>query len=177
MYSRRQGNCSQVLPGGYPPEGPMAEVLRAEAKTAGSSQRACKPCTYSAAPSWGPRRSPAKRVRWGEGGAKERNAVFGVSRKRNGADFAPTRGPGRSPAIFGYFPSLESNPPEAGPENEQQRVPRKRQTPPNKGNKSPLPDIVSILHISVNKRIHQFSNLPCSVRLQKPFTFNLHPAY
>ena len=45
-------------------------------------------------PSWGPRRSPAKRVRWGEGGAKERNVVFGFSRKRNGADFAPTRGPG-----------------------------------------------------------------------------------
>ena len=72
----------------------MAEVLRAEAKTAGNSQRACKPRTYSAAPSWGPRRSPAKRVRWGEGGAKERNVVFGFSRKRNGADFAPTRGPG-----------------------------------------------------------------------------------
>ena len=73
----------------------MAEVLRAEAKTAGSSQRICKLCTSTAAPpSWGPRRSPAKRVRWGEGGAKERNAVFGFSRKRNGADFAPTRGPG-----------------------------------------------------------------------------------
>ena len=28
----------------------MAEVLRAEAKTAGSNQRACKPRTYSAAP-------------------------------------------------------------------------------------------------------------------------------
>ena len=28
----------------------MAEVLRAEAKTAGNSQRACKPRTYSAAP-------------------------------------------------------------------------------------------------------------------------------
>ena len=45
-------------------------------------------------PRGGPRRSPAKRVRWGEGGAKERNAVFGFSRKRNGADFAPTQGPG-----------------------------------------------------------------------------------
>ena len=30
-YSRRQGNYYQVLQGGYPPEGPMAEVLRAEA--------------------------------------------------------------------------------------------------------------------------------------------------
>ena len=28
----------------------MAEVLRAEAKTAGSNQRICKPRTYSAAP-------------------------------------------------------------------------------------------------------------------------------
>ena len=49
-YSQRQGNCSQVLQGGYPPEGPMAEVLRAEAKTAGSNYRACKPRTHSAAP-------------------------------------------------------------------------------------------------------------------------------
>ena len=58
----------------------MAEVLRAEAKTAGNSQRICKPRTYSAAP------RPL-----GTGAA--------------------------APAIFGYFPSLESNPPEAGPEN------------------------------------------------------------
>ena len=58
----------------------MAEVLRAEAKTAGSNYRACKPRTYSAAP------RPL-----GTGAA--------------------------APAIFGYFPSLESNPPEAGPEN------------------------------------------------------------
>ena len=90
----RQRNYYQVLQGGYPPEGPMAEVLRAEAKTAGNSQRVCRPRISTAAPSWGPRRSPAKRVRWGEGGAKERNVVFGFSRKRNGADFAPTRGPG-----------------------------------------------------------------------------------
>ena len=46
----RQRNYLQVLQGGYPPEGPMAEVLRAEAKTAGSNYRACKPRTYSAAP-------------------------------------------------------------------------------------------------------------------------------
>ena len=39
----RQRNYSQVLQGGYPPEGPMAEVLRAEAKTAGSNQRICRP--------------------------------------------------------------------------------------------------------------------------------------
>ena len=41
----RQRNCSQVLQGGYPPEGPhcAAEVLRAESKTAGNSQRACRP--------------------------------------------------------------------------------------------------------------------------------------
>ena len=39
----RQRNCLQVLQGGYPPEGPMAEVLRAEAKTAGNSQRICRP--------------------------------------------------------------------------------------------------------------------------------------
>ena len=39
----RQRNYSQVLQGGYPPEGPMAEVLRAEAETAGNSQRICEP--------------------------------------------------------------------------------------------------------------------------------------
>ena len=41
----RQRNCLQVLQGGYPPEGPhcAAEVLRAEAKTAGNSQRICEP--------------------------------------------------------------------------------------------------------------------------------------
>ena len=59
----------------------MAEVLRAEAETAGSNQRACKPRTSTAAP----------------------------HPKGSGA---------AAPAIFGYFPSLESNPPEAGPVNE-----------------------------------------------------------
>ncbi len=58
----------------------MAEVLRAEAKTAGNSQRACRPRIPTAAP-------------------------------------RPGSGPA-GPVIFGYFPSLESNPPEAGPANE-----------------------------------------------------------
>ena len=82
MDQPRQRNYYQVLQGGYPPEGPhcAAEVLRAEAKTAGTNQRACKPRTYSAAP------RPL-----GTGAA--------------------------APAIFAYFPSLESRPPEAGPEN------------------------------------------------------------
>ena len=59
----------------------MAEVLRAEAKTAGNSQRVCRPRISTAAPP------------------------------------DPGSGPA-GPAIFGYFPSLESNPPEAGPEND-----------------------------------------------------------
>ncbi len=46
----------------------MAEVLRAEAKTAGNSQRACKPRTYSAAPLVG---APAGAQRSGSGGEKE----------------------------------------------------------------------------------------------------------
>ena len=58
----------------------MAEVLRAEAKTAGNSQRICKPSISTAAPD-------------------------------------PGSGPA-GPANFAYFPSLESRPPEAGPEND-----------------------------------------------------------
>ena len=58
----------------------MAEVLRAEAKTAGNSQRVCRPRISTAAP------QPE-----GSGAA--------------------------APAIFAYFPSLESRPPEAGPAN------------------------------------------------------------
>ncbi len=46
----RQRNCPQVLQGGYPPEGPMAEVLRAEAETAGSNQRICRLRISTAAP-------------------------------------------------------------------------------------------------------------------------------
>ncbi len=59
----------------------MAEVLRAEAKTAGNSQRACRLRISTAAP-------------------------------------RPLGAGAAAPVIFGYFPSLESNPPEAGPENE-----------------------------------------------------------
>ena len=79
----------------------MAEVLRAEAKTAGNSQRACKP------------RNPHRRP--------------------------PTPGPGRSPAIFGYFPSLESNPPEAGPENNNLQSNEEEATPPQQRKQIPLP--------------------------------------
>jgi hypothetical protein len=40
-------------------------------------------------------------------------------RPRNLHRRPPTPGPGPAgPVIFGYFPSLESNPPEAGPEND-----------------------------------------------------------
>ena len=46
----------------------MAEVLRAEAKTAGNSQRACKPRTSTAAPLVG---APAGAQRSGSGGEKE----------------------------------------------------------------------------------------------------------
>ena len=71
----------------------MAEVLRAEAKTAGSSQRACKPRTYSAAPLVG---APAGSQRSGSGGEKEgqRSAMQFSALAGNGADFAPTQGPG-----------------------------------------------------------------------------------
>ena len=81
-------------------------------------------------PRGGPRRSPAKRVRWGEGGAKERNVVFGFSRKRNGADFAPTRGPGpqarRSLVTFHRWKVTRRR---RDQKTKTTRVPRKRQKP------------------------------------------------
>ena len=46
----------------------MAEVLRAETKTAGSNQRICKPRTSTAAPLVG---APAGAQRSGSGGEKE----------------------------------------------------------------------------------------------------------
>ena len=90
----RQRNCLQVLQGGYPPEGPhcAAEVLRAEAKTAGSNQRICRLRIYSAAPLVG---APAGAQRSGSGGEKEgqRSAMQFSALAGNGMErISPRRG-------------------------------------------------------------------------------------
>ena len=103
----------------------MAEVLRAEAKTAGNNQRICKPRTYSAAPLVGRRRG------------KGAQCSFRRQPETEWSGFRPDAGSGpAAPAIFGYFPSLESNPPEAGPENKNlqsnEEEAEKKQKPPPK---------------------------------------------
>ena len=88
----RQRNDYQVLQGGYPPEGPhcAAEVLRAEAKTAGNSQRACKPRNpHRRPPTPGPgpqaRRSLVTFHRWKVTRRRrdQKTKTFRVTRKRH----------------------------------------------------------------------------------------------
>ncbi len=108
----RQRNCPQVLQGGYPPEGPMAEVLRAEAKTAGNSQRICRPRNpHRRPPTPGPgpqaRRSLPTFHRWKVG---RRRRDQQTKRREN-------RGRGKSPQQRQAQPTTPT------------RVTRKRQKP------------------------------------------------
>ena len=96
----------------------MAEVLRAEAKTAGNSQRACKPRASTAAPLVGPPPEPSEAGPVGRRRGKGAQCSFRLYPETEWSGFRPDAWSGPAgPAIFGYFPSLESNPPEAGPEN------------------------------------------------------------
>ncbi len=94
MDQLRQRNYYQVLQGGYPPEGPMAEVLRAEAKTAGNSQRICKPRNpHRRPPTPGPgpqaRRTLPTFLRW-KVGRRRRDQVT-KRREQHGRSTDPRR--------------------------------------------------------------------------------------